>query len=366
MMKCFIHSISGILLFASCCVNATKGNEMPIIKDCIDNDYTANATAIGQKMSEMLAIADSVGIFWFSSDTELQAQDPHAYWLMNRMMEMEQLVRTADDDWAWILAMNESVEEYNYRLGRNIGSVDAAANAIAELIAMYSAGNQPELNTLYYVNAILEHYKTVYAYYRFIEYLNDYDEENNWDMQMRTLYYREFKEWFELNNAANGIMSFYTYAAATYSALPMDLNTTLEMWSKDRLAELETEENIISRLYNWKPFESDAKSISVKKFDKLLDYFKNKTQNAVVKEMFSEEEMDSDYARWRIDASRFDFEKLAEILCSYETALANWREVREQITLKLPKERQKSYRAITKQMHTRLYNNLVDLKELQY
>ena len=39
---------------------------------------------------------------------------------MNRMMQMVQLIKTADDDWAWMLAMNESVEEYNARLGRKM------------------------------------------------------------------------------------------------------------------------------------------------------------------------------------------------------------------------------------------------------
>ena len=36
------------------------------------------------------------------------------------MMQMVQLIKTADDDWAWMLAMNESVEEYNARIGRKM------------------------------------------------------------------------------------------------------------------------------------------------------------------------------------------------------------------------------------------------------
>lgn len=127
--------------------------------DSVGSDYTANATAIEQKKQEILAVADSVGNFWFSDDTGFQSQDPHAYWLMNRMMQMVQLIETADDDWAWMLAMNESVEEYNTRLGRKIGSVDAACNAIDELIDIYNAGNQPEMNTASYVESILMHYK---------------------------------------------------------------------------------------------------------------------------------------------------------------------------------------------------------------
>ena len=369
-MKAFVHTIAVILLFASCCTNTAKGNgiEMSSKVDSIGSDYTANATAIEQKKQEMLAVADSVGNFWFSDDTEFQSQDPHAYWLMNRMMQMMKQIVTADDCWAWMLAMNESIEEYNTRLGRKIGSVDAACNAIDELIDIYNAGNQPMLNTASYVESILMHYKTMYAYYRLIEFIDDYDDESNWDVHMRALYYREFKEWFDINNAVNGIMYFYTYAAAGYSALSMDLNGTFEVWSRDRLAELEIERNIYWS-YRWKPFESDSKTISPKKFDKLLGYFKSRTKSDVIEEFFGDlydkKDRDYEYAEWRV-GSKYDFDKIAEMLCYYETALTNWREVREQIALMLPKEKQKSYREITKQMHTRLYNDLVDLKEIRY
>jgi hypothetical protein len=182
---------------------------------------------------------------------------------------------------------------------------------------------------------------------------------------MRALYYREFKEWFDINNAVNGIMYFYTYAAAGYSALSMDLNGTFEVWSRDRLTELEIERDIYWS-FDWKPFDSNAKTTSPKKFEKTLSYFKTRTNETVVEEMVSDwAEKDYDYARERIDG-KFDFDKIAEMLRYYETALTNWREVREQIALTLPKEKQKSYREITKQMHTRLYNDLVDLKEIKY
>ncbi len=84
------RSIVAILLFASCCTNTAKGNGMEIssMVDGVGGDYTANAAAIKEKKLEMLSIADSVGHFWFSDDTEFQLQDPHAYWLMNRMMQM--------------------------------------------------------------------------------------------------------------------------------------------------------------------------------------------------------------------------------------------------------------------------------------
>ena len=369
-MKCFVQTIAVILFFASCGISTAKGNGMKrtSMVDGIGGDYTANATAIEEKKLEMLSIADSVGHFWFSDDTEFQSQDPHAYWLMNRMMQMVQLVQTADDDWAWMLAMNESIKEYNTRLGRKIGSVDAACNAIDELINIYNVGNQPELNTASYVESILMHYKVAYAYYRLIEFIDDYKDDSDWDVQLRALYYREFKEWFDINNAVNGIMYFYTYASAGYSALSMDLNGTFEIWSKDRLAELEIERNIYWS-FDWKPFESNAKTISTKKFDKLLSYFKTRTKSDVIEEFFGDlyakKDRDYEYAEERV-GSKYNFDKIAEMINYYEAALVNWSEVRQQIIQMLPKEKQKSYREITKQMHTRLYDNLVELRKIRY
>ena len=55
-MKAFVHIIAVILLFASFCQTAVKGNgmEMSSMVDSVGSDYTANATAIEQKKQEML------------------------------------------------------------------------------------------------------------------------------------------------------------------------------------------------------------------------------------------------------------------------------------------------------------------------
>lgn len=71
-MKAFVPTIAVILFLTSCCANTASGHEMTeaFNVDSIGSDYTANATAIEQKKQEMLAVADSVGYFWFSDDTE--------------------------------------------------------------------------------------------------------------------------------------------------------------------------------------------------------------------------------------------------------------------------------------------------------
>ena len=366
MKNYFILTIAALLLLASCSSHKANGNGAAEASGAVDSlvsDYTANVAGIQAKKRELLAIDDNDVCFWFSGDTEFQSQDPHAYWLMNRMMQMVQYVRTADDGWAWMLAMNESIGEYNGRLGRKIGSVNAATNAIEELIDIYYCGTQSEINTACYVGSILEHFKTLNAYYDFIESIDDYKQDSDWDVQSKALYYREFKEWFDLNNAVNGIMYFYTYAAARYSALPMDINSTFERWSKERHCELQYESGIYSS-FDWQPFQSNANTISTQKFEELLSYIKSKTQNDVVEEVNSELD-DMGYTHERVDG-QFDFCKIAEMVGYYETALNNWREVRKQIALMLPKEKRKSYREITRQMHTRLYNDLSDLKDVRY
>ena len=386
-MKCAVYTIVIALLFASCGGSAFKKTESVVdqvedsvectvidtetgqggvyVVDSISADYTANAALIGQSKQEMLGVADSVGGFWFSDDVELQSQDPHAYWLMNRMMQMRQLVSTADDDWAWMLAMNESVKGYNARLGRKIGSVDAAVRAIHELIGLYGAGSQAEMNTASYVVSVLEHYSTVYTYYCLINSIHGFEDGNNWNLRMRALYYKEFKEWFALNDAVYRVMCDYTYAPARYSSLSLDLNGAFENWSKARFNELEIERDIFWT-YNWTAYESDAEIVSPKEFDELLGYFKRRTMDDVVEEIV-DDWVDKNYAlaRERIGYC-FDFEVIAETLERYVVALDAWRAVREQIALMLPEEKRESYREISNQMHSRLYNELSALKEIHY
>lgn len=356
-MKHFIYTIAIFILLASCQMGKTKGQEATTACD----DYTNNTVTIEQKKNEMLAMADNEGRFYFSDDTDLQERNPPAYWLMNRMMQMVQLVQTADDDWAWMLAMNESVEVYNENRGCEPEHIDAALADIERLIEIYGAGSQAEINTASYVDMMVMHYRTVYAYYNLIEQINDADK----DKRLSALYYQEFKEWFDLNNAQNGLMSFYTYAAARYSAMPMELNGAFARWSEERLTELEIEEHICLHR-DWKPFKSDSESISNQEFDVILNYFKGKAQNDVIEEMVADwVEKDYEFAREQVDGC-FDFDKIAKMIGYYETAIANWRTIREEITLMLPKEKQESYCEITKQMHTRLYSDLLDLKEINY
>ena len=323
-------------------------------------DDTPRQDSIIFKKEQMLAVSDSAYFFWFSDDIEMQSADPHAYWLMNRMMQSVQYVRTAEDAIAWTLALNEDVKEYGRRIDRRIyerRAEDAASLAIENLITLYEAGNQPELNIESYVLSILEHFRLINDYIRLMEF----HREKAWI----GLPYREYKEWFDLNNAMNGLMVFYTYAAAGYSALPMDINYTFSYWSEARRKELKIEKDIYWS-YRWESYQSDARTISDRKFAKLISHFAGQSTESIIETIVSDwEEKDFEYARERF-GERYDTMKIDEMVSMYETALHNWQSIREDIATFLPKEKQRSYRAITRQVNTRLYEDLKDLKEIRY
>ena len=317
-------------------------------------------TAIDSTREVMLATVDTTQLFWFSNDVEFQSADPHAYWLMNRMLHTVQNVRTAEDGIAWALALNENVQEYSRRIDRRIYEIkaeDAAVRAIEDLIDIYAAGNQPELNTYTYVTSILEIYKTTNEYIRIMRFRHD--------EPLAGLLYKEYRAWFDLNNAASGIMSFHTYAAAGYSAMPMEINLTFAYWSEQRHKELLVEKDTFWK-YHWEPFESDCRNVSQKRFLKLIRYFRSLTIDTIVKTNAKDWNLKkSEYAYDRLNGN-FDFDKISEMARLYEEAYCNWLTVREEIARLLPKEQGRSYREATKQMNARLYTDLLELKNITY
>lgn len=314
---------------------------------------------IGKK-NEMLTVCDTTSDFIFSGDYELAAADPHAYWLMSRMMETMTMIRDADDGLAWTLAMNENIREYGRRIDRNIyekDAEDAAATAINHLMNVYFSGNQPEMNTASYVNAIVAIYRTTNEYIRLMRIFED--------EALGKLIYKEYYEWFDLNNAVNGIMTFYTYGAAHYSALPLDINGHLEVWSEKRLKELATEREIFWHNYGERHADKCTK-VSLRRFERLMEEFKDIRVQDVIKEVVSDwAKKDYDFA-WEVFGEAFDFEHILYMHCMYDVALHNWLTVREEIAEYLGEDRGKAYREMTERVTSRLYCDLKELREIRY
>ena len=356
-----IHESKKIKIMISLiCLIALLSCNNDVIAPKQDRSDTPYKEEIMSIKEDMLAAADTANYFWFSDATEFQNADPHAYWLMNRMMHTVQYVETAEDGIGWALALNENVKEYSRRIDRSIyeeKAEDAAIRAIEDLIDIYAAGNQPELNTYSYVTSILEIYKTTNEYIRIMRLRHN--------EPLAELLYEEYRAWFDLNNAASGIMAFHTYAAAGYSALPMDINLTFASWSEARRKELEIEGETFWT-YHWEPFKSSVKGVSSKRHLKMIRYFTNLTIDTIVKENPKDWNLvKTEYVYERLEGC-FDFDKISEMANLYEEAYCNWLAAREGIAAYLPANQGKSYREATKQMNARLYHNLLELKNIKY
>lgn len=339
-------------LYLSCSSNVTVSESRYDISVCKDS--------ILIKKELMLAVPDSRYNFLFSDDSELEQADRHVFWLMGRMMQTVQLVQTAEDGVAWVLALNENVTDYSQRINRRIDNElaeDAATVAIEYLIALYESGNQPELNTQSYVMCILEHYRTINAYIRLMRI--------HMDSELGELIYREYREWFDLNNAANAIMTFYTYGAAHYSALPLDINYTFASWSQERAEELKMEKEIFWSSDNL-IFRTDAKRISPRKFARLIEHLENTSAESAIEEIVSGwVEKDYEFAHEMVSGS-FNFDVIHQMVGYYQSALNNWMAAREDIAARLTEKRRRSYIEMTEQVRTRLYNELKDLNGIRY
>ena len=85
---------------------------------------------------------------------------------------MVRAIQTADNIWVWMLAMNESIGEYNARLSREIGS----------LIDTYDSASQAQMNTACNVYMFMSHYKAIKCYMNMFFSIENYDEQDDTDI----------------------------------------------------------------------------------------------------------------------------------------------------------------------------------------
>lgn len=330
---------------------------------CSEEDlaYTGKAAAIEAKKMEMMAAVEDASLYFATSEGEsIKVYDPHAYWLGSRILNMyENMVHTSDDCWAWMLACNDFVEEYNRRLGRRLGSAEAAVMAINEIIQVGgSSGSQSEMNGSYYCRSILALYETVHDYHKFINRIGDSDDTSR---LLQRHYYCDFQIWYELMETQYDLMRQFTYGAAWYSALPIDWACLYMRWSETRRKGLDVEWPLAwYRLYD--EIVSEEKEVPSRKFYKLLDEIGDMTCRDVSKQIskvfYDRDGYDLAYERV---SSFYDFDRIDEIVERYRTLMVCWFQLREQIAADMPEDKQNSCRETTKYIAAQLYKDLYEL-----
>lgn len=303
-----------------------------------------------------MSVSDTLSNFWYLTDSELPTMNKHAYWLMNRMMQMKCEAVTSEEDWAWMQAMGDYVAKYNSLIGRSMdkrASENMAIQDIENLIDHYSGGNQPELNTWTYVMSVLSYYKTINMYDRLIMCIDC--------SSLKEEIQREYEVWHKLNRALNGFMLNYTYAGASYSSLPMDINGMAEYWSCKRYEELVIEEAIL--VYD-KSFKSDSITVSLDKVDTLLMSFDDIELEDVIAKLEADFES-TEWVRERFGEC-LDMQIVREYVTDIRMSIRNWLTERERIADMLPKSQKESYKELTKQMLHRFCGDIADLIKLIY
>jgi hypothetical protein len=348
-MKRLAHIIVVVAVFASNYTSFAQSKNSSL-------QYTGNEAYIKQKVADMLVAPAAPNSMYTMSPDELHRNikeaDPHAYWLYFRMMTMQELIGNADDVWAWGIAMNTCIKQYNTRLGRKIGSSKQAMLAIEEMIKEL-CNTTLEMNIASGTNVATCEFKTIDAYNKLFDCIKK--EANDADHALE-LYYKEFKSWFNMYEAARGLMINHTFILASYTMSTMEFHGILRSWYEDRIKSLELEYSHYYE-YQLEPLKNESKHISTTKFASLINYFKTMTFDEIVKQSFY---LPPNYKEL------IDLQYIVECATQYEKYLSEWYQLREQIALTLPQNRQDSYREITKRMYDTFYTRLNELKDLRY
>lgn len=294
------------------------------------------------------------------NDSVLERKDPNAYWLMKVMLQMEKGVENCDDCWAWMLNVDDCIQEYNRRLGREIGNSDIAMATITELIGDYGMGTQFQMNVSSDVFFVIAFYKMVKAYSEYISFVDNFDVDPCDHMNLSDLCYQEFCAWFDMMKQSNNIMIEYTFACAAYSSLPMDMAYIYMDRITCRHALLDKESDLLWRV-NERPYIGNGKVIRPRTFKALLNHFMELYQIPDAGDDSTQN--DTTVEEDNVMEEPIDYRLIALYAADYELALEAWRELRERIVQRLPLGMRSSYRAITNELHSNFYQNLLELSE---
>ncbi len=312
-------------------------------------------TKMENKKQELLSVADSlINSYSYFDDSELRSSNPDLYQLIDRIFIMYDEANTAEDRWAWMLAVNESVDEYNLRLERQDITYDSVVQEIIYFMGGYFCGTQGEMNMASYVVMLLDMYRAILKYNFLIESLTSKEAS------LAELYFEEYRRWFDITTSLWYIKSSYTHAFDTYTSLALEINMEVSSWLTKRCEELDVENAYIKGMLK-KATSKESKSVSEAKFDTLIAFFKSRTEQNVIADYAVREELSIEEVKERIGDMYLE-EEVLEKVSLFESALKNWLIVRENIAKKLDSKAGKLYRNMTNQIYTNLYNDLLKLR----
>ncbi|MBO5217292.1 MAG: hypothetical protein J6B41_06065 [Alistipes sp.] len=317
------------------------------------------------RKEEMLSTCDELN-YWSFEDEELQEIDPHAYWLMQRMMDMMRMIETADDGMAWLLAMYDCIDEYNCRLGRYVEDEkyrEMAIHAVELLPIQTSSASSYMENITSYIRSITAHYRVLDAYYQMISRYDD-------DEVMADRLYSDYYMWFDFNNACNALLEYYKYAPLHYVMKSSDITGTFAEWSRARAEEVAMERYIVVGIDEQETKERvnslPGKHISPERFLNLIDSFVGLTKEEIIERMTKKLNGNREWAEESYQNSFsgedvFDVEAIEEMALLCKHSYWCWYQHRYNIADELDAKQAKLYRQMTEAVNYRLYKIMEDI-----
>ncbi len=224
--------------------------------------------------------------------------------------------------WAWAQQFNDSVKEYNRRIGRCESWRESHEKLTDEIRDAYyedygfGLGSTPQITQECAFMSDLDYYKALNMNRMLIDAV-----ENN---KVKALLYQDFRAWHKIYKILLGITYDYTIPnSSQYSLLRADVYSVHGRWCRNRLESLFEGEDV---LVNGITFVSDSVWVSSKDLDSMWNMF-------------------STYG--------LSVEEITRLECAF----AEWLAIRQEIASLLPASRRQSYMELTKQEFSRLCND---------
>lgn len=268
-------------------------------------------------------------------------RDSAAMRLANRFMRMNHLVQingVANDWLQYALAVNVALD--SFRVAMPSVPADSALDEIVRVVDKFSSLTQRELNFQSYVEATVEHYRTIEAYRQWLSAIPS---------QLKPLAQEEYEAWHDQNEARFVFWHDVSYNQSWYSAKPMEIEAYYECLAANRRAELDVERDIIM---NGRPYRQKGKTVTTRQWECWIAKHSVPKDAEALKEM----ELDDLLPNDSVVANRVDVLK---------SAFSRWLSARQAIAAALPAVQGKSYDNLTADIHCRMIGQLALLVKIR-
>lgn len=273
----------------------------------------------------------------YREDPQTEHRDSAAMRLANRFMRMGNLVNmngNANDKLQWAIAVNVAIDTFLVAAPYVLS--DSVIHEIGRVVYKYSNQTQGELNFMCYVDAMVDYYRTIESYRKWLAVV---------PTSLKPLIQDEYEAWHDLNEARFAFWNDVSYRQEWYSMKPMEVEGYYENLSANRRAELQLERDIIE---NGMTYHQKGKTVTSAQWEQWITDHSVPEDAEELKEFDREDDLPSD----SVVTNRVN---------ALKTAFTRWMAARKSIVAALPKQQSISYDNLTADIHCRMIGKLASI-----